>query len=163
MLKQIEKALDLLKDESRFYIISGEKYSWCYDAINHTMYSVDKDIFNKLKVASKNEILDEVNKIDMLKLTPVLNFFSSILVGRENEKIFDYKPNKCTVMINTSNKCNLNCSYCYRDKKHPLSSDISKVKDILNSLITEKKIIELNEELIPQPFLTNIRKHYNFI
>ena len=48
MLKQIESALDLLKDESRFYIISGEKYSWCYDAINHTMYSVDKDILNEI-------------------------------------------------------------------------------------------------------------------
>ena len=137
MLKQIESALDLLKDESRFYIVSGEKYSWCYDAINHTMYSVDKDIFNKLKVASKNEILDEVNKIDMLKLTPVLNFFSSILVARENEKIFDYKPKKCTVMINTSNKCNLNCSYCYRDKKKHVSADISKIKEALDFVTKE--------------------------
>ena len=137
MLKQIESALDLLKDESRFYIVSGEKYSWCYDAINHTMYSVDKDIFNKLKVAGKNEILDEVNKIDMLKLTPVLNFFSSILVARENEKIFDYKPNKCTVMINTSNKCNLNCSYCYRDKKNPERVDISKIKETLDFVTKE--------------------------
>ena len=87
MLKQIEKALDLLKDESRFYIISGEKYSWCYDAINHTMYSVDKDIFNKLKVARRDEILNEVNKIDMLKLTPVLNFFSSYLIALEKRRL----------------------------------------------------------------------------
>ena len=41
--------------------------------------------------------------------------------------------------------------------------NISEVQELLKSLLTEKKIIELNEELITQPYLTNLRKHYCFI
>lgn len=40
---------------------------------------------------------------------------------------------------------------------------ISDAHELLNSLLTEKKKFELNEDLITQPYLTNLRKHYCFI
>lgn len=41
--------------------------------------------------------------------------------------------------------------------------DIDKVKYLLNSLLTPKKVVDLSELDIPQPYLTTIRKHYSFI
>lgn len=42
-------------------------------------------------------------------------------------------------------------------------TNINETKEILNSLLTEKKLIDISDSSIPQPYLTNIRKHYSFI
>ena len=43
------------------------------------------------------------------------------------------------------------------------TKDITKIKHLLNSLLTPKKIIDLTDKDIPQPYLTTLRKHYSFI
>lgn len=42
-------------------------------------------------------------------------------------------------------------------------TNIEQIKILLNSLLTPKKIIDLEETNIPQPYLTTIKKHYNFM
>lgn len=42
-------------------------------------------------------------------------------------------------------------------------NDINKTTDILNSLLVEKKLIDISDSSVPQPYLTNLRKHYSFI
>lgn len=43
------------------------------------------------------------------------------------------------------------------------TTDITKIKSFLNTLLTPKKVLDLSNELIPQPYLTTLRKHYSFI
>ena len=46
---------------------------------------------------------------------------------------------------------------------HTKPHNMKEVKNLLNSLLTPKKLLELSSKTIPQPHLTTIRKHYNFI
>ena len=41
--------------------------------------------------------------------------------------------------------------------------NMKEVKNLLNTLLTPKKLLELSSKKVPQPYLTTIRKHYNYI
>ena len=42
-------------------------------------------------------------------------------------------------------------------------TNINETNELLNSLLTEKKLIDITDSSVPQPYLTNLRKHYSFI
>lgn len=46
---------------------------------------------------------------------------------------------------------------------HTKPRNMKEVNNLLNSLLTPKELLELSSKKIPQPYLTTIRKHYNFI
>lgn len=42
-------------------------------------------------------------------------------------------------------------------------TNLDNAKELLNSLLIEKNLIDISDSLVPQPYLTNLRKHYSFI
>lgn len=100
------------------FTISKEKMKiWFYDSYSHALYSLEKNIFESLNT-HKLTITEFLKENDLEKCTKVLNFFSSVDKVKDDKIPKVIQDTKCNVMINTSNRCNLNCSYCYRDKKH---------------------------------------------
>ena len=71
-----------------------------------------------------------VKNNDLETCVKVLNFFSTIERIKEDKIPQIIQDRKCNVMINTSNRCNLNCSYCYRDKKNSNVISISTIDKI---------------------------------
>ena len=129
--QNILQILDSLKNQKRFFKMETEKKIWFYDSFSHSLYSISKVLWNLVEEKADNasEIFAELSLEELAK---VIGFFSVIYKCR-SDYVNPLEPDKkCSVMINTSNRCNLNCSYCYRNK-----SDIG-----LNNIETVKKTMD---------------------
>ena len=80
------------KNENRFFKIQGNTESWYYDSFTHGLYKIG----DNLEAAEK-----------VLKTV------------KEDIQTVPEKSPSAYVMLNTSNRCNLDCAYCYRNKTNP--------------------------------------------
>ena len=106
-----------MKFKNRFYLFETEKNNYLYDNFTKEIYNVEKEVSENIKKILENDI-NEYNILDFPETCrqDIQNLFNAneISIPTEREK-------KCFITINVSNKCNLNCIYCYRkheNKKH---------------------------------------------
>lgn len=101
-----------LSDGSRFHTIDGFRKRWFYDSYMHILFSMTWEE-------------NEGNHDAEIKL------IKRILEQKDEVAPFVAKK-KCVVMINTSNRCNLSCSYCFRGRNKSSLADIETVKKSLD-------------------------------
>ena len=107
MRKKILSTKKLEKESWRYYFFEVEQQKFCFDCFTHKIYSLNQELYDTLK---KNDF--KATK----KQYPV--FFKKIISKKEliDKKSKNTENTICKVTINISNKCNLDCIYCYRDK-----------------------------------------------
>ena len=129
--KEIKEICECLEDKKRFFCIDGDESTFFYDSYTQSLYGISKKCLALLK--SNFSINSEsYSNLEIEDYTKILNFISTVHKNKKDQ-IIELQPDvKCTVMINTSNRCNLNCNYCYRNK----------AKQDINSLETVKNTIE---------------------
>lgn len=129
--QNILQILDSLNNQKRFFRMETEKKIWFYDSFSHGLYSINKVFWKLVEEKSDNasEIFAELSLEDLAK---VIGFFSAIYKCK-SDYVNPLEPDKkCSVMINTSNRCNLNCSYCYRNKNDICLNNIETVKKTMD-------------------------------
>lgn len=139
MLKEdIQESLNNLKDKRRFFRINGEKKVWFYDANIQGLYSVNKDYLQQIE----NDDLQNIKNFSKLQIedfAQFVNFFAAV----HNNNIDTVPQNpidtKCNIMINTSNRCNLKCTYCYCNKENPSIISLKSMKDTIKYAMTRYK------------------------
>lgn len=129
MKEQIQKVLSNLQNNKRFHKIESEKKVWFYDSFSHSLISLDSRLFRLL---TQEDYLKLMKNINLEENTKILNFLSMINKYSEDKIPVIIPDDKCNVMINTSNRCNLNCSYCYRNKKNVNEMSIKKIDEIFS-------------------------------
>lgn len=138
MYNYCSDTLNILSDEKRFFHVEGEKANWFYDSFSHSMYSMDKLLYQTINGSTPEEIKEFFSELTMKDGTQLLNFLSVVDSFKSDytPKVFTPKAN---AMINTSNKCNLKCSYCYRDDSHKKVVDIDKIKQSIDFIMKRYK------------------------
>jgi len=105
---------------NRFYLFDTEKNNYLYDNFTKEIYNIEKEVSEQIKKILENKI-NTFNLLDFPETSrqDLQNLFNAreITIPSERQK-------KCFITINVSNKCNLNCIYCYR--KHENKSHLTK-------------------------------------
>lgn len=96
----------LLDNSWRFHFFQIDNGYYCFDCFTHTIYSLNTNLYESLINQKYKDIKRNYSKFykQILKASPFT--------------INDFQDDKCYVTINFSNKCNLNCKYCFRKKEH---------------------------------------------
>lgn len=115
-----------LLSQKRLYSFDGEKGKYIYDAFSQNIFPVDESIFNYFFLESSAS-----NNSYSLKEKQNINDFINYL-DTWTGKIQYTELSETHLTINLSNKCNLNCSYCYRDKNNKSEMDIQKAYEIID-------------------------------
>ena len=129
LFNEIKKVIKELNNKERFHRIGDEKSRWIYDSYSHNIYFVNSKLIKEVGFKENwNSFLE--GSID--ENLDFLNFCKSI--KNSSEDIVNPIPvdSKCSVMINTSNRCNLNCSYCYRCKNEASVNNVETIKKTLD-------------------------------
>lgn len=154
-------------------------FSDLYTEVLHKNYTWQEARFiyeevEKLNIKENKDfphIIDELEAIFNTHLNPEYKKYKQEIKYSSNI----LKLNKVTnELLNYLNEENLHefleqeklCPYEEYIRKmiiHTKPRNMKEVTNLLNSLLTPKKLLELSSKKIPQPYLTTIRKHYNFI
>lgn len=91
----------------RFFLFETNDKKFCFDCFTYKIYSLSQGLYN---------LLERVDFRLIKKQFPI--FYKKVIIKPEiKDKGKKRKHEKqCNVTINISNKCNLNCIYCYRNK-----------------------------------------------
>jgi radical SAM protein with 4Fe4S-binding SPASM domain len=137
--QNISNTLDSLKNQSRFYRIETEQKLWFYDSFSHGLYSISKSLWN-LVAENCDNVSRIFSELSLEELAKVIGFFS-VIYKCKTDYVNPLEPDKkCSVMINTSNRCNLNCSYCYRNKNDISLNNIDTVKNTIDFAMKKYKL-----------------------
>lgn len=134
LLNELKKEITKLEDKRRFHTICGKQYEWIYDSYSHKIYRINRNFVEKI---IKNE-----NILEYSSLEENLELFllcKSIKNNTQDHVEFILPEKKCSIMINTSNRCNLNCSYCYKSKTETSVNNIETIKKTLDFVMTKYK------------------------
>ena len=111
-----------LLEQNRFYLFQNKfKKDYLYDAFSQNLYPIEKILSDYL---FSNSV--KYNLLEDEKLFEALKFFDK---WKGNIQYAELPETHLT--INLSNKCNLNCSYCYRDKKQENEMSLAKAFEII--------------------------------
>ena len=94
--------------------------NYLYDNFTKEIYNIEKAVFDNLKKLLDNE----KNTFNILDYPEDCRQDIENLVNAKEIKIHSEREKKCFITINVSNKCNLNCIYCYR--KHENKGHLTK-------------------------------------
>ncbi len=130
LIEDIKEVSKTVKNKNRFHKIKGHKSVWYYDSFSHSMYSIDKKLLEKVEKSSGHENL--VKNLSLEECTKLFNFCNVIKKWSKDIVLPVPPDHHCTVMINTSNRCNMSCSYCYRDKDNPNICKLQTIKETLD-------------------------------
>ena len=115
-----------------------EQKLWFYDSFSHGLYSISKAFWN-LVIENSDNVSRIFAELSLEELAKVIGFFS-VIYKCKTDYVNPLEPDKkCSVMINTSNRCNLNCSYCYRNKNDISLNDIDTVKKTIDFAMKKYK------------------------
>ena len=106
--------------KDRYFLIKKIKTSWIYDAFTNNVYSFPTELVNVLEKKSKDDVVVDIKQ--------KLNQLEDIIPEKKNEKTLN-------VIINLSNRCNLNCSYCYRRKNDNKEVNIEKIDNAITLIM----------------------------
>lgn len=118
----------LLNSSWRFYLFQNDNYFYCFDCFTHKIFCINQKLYELLKNNEYRDIKKQYKK-----------FYKQILQAKPFITK-EYKENRCFVTINFSNKCNLNCKYCFKNKESTLR-DISLSKTSLEEIVKYVKNI----------------------
>lgn len=126
------KTADMLKDDSRFYRFESGTKILFFDGLSYAIKSIDK----KYKPLIENPEGIDPNKVyETEELKSFLQILKTINEWKESENLkYNFNP-ACNIMMNLSNKCNLDCVYCYRDKTAKDKSDSKVAEEIVEFAI----------------------------
>lgn len=134
LFDEIEKVILQLNNSKRFYRINGGNGTWIYDSHSNNIFNLDPELIEK-------GIINEDWNIFLNNSLDTSLRFLSICQGIKNAEqdfVAPLPPNeKCTVMINTSNRCNLNCTYCFRCKTDPSVNNVETIKKTLEFVMKD--------------------------
>jgi radical SAM protein with 4Fe4S-binding SPASM domain len=102
------------------YFFTFMKKNYVFSAYNHKVIALDNKSFLALK-GNKVNITESFDENDV------------ILKSLYDNKISfrNYNEPKCFVTINYSDECNLNCTYCYRNKNSKMKLNVSDFENII--------------------------------
>ena len=127
-MKKFNQPYNFIEDKSRFYKISESNDIWIYDAHAHNVFSLSRTLYNALFLEKNQSLSDVTEKLSIKENSYFFNIINNIMQNEKDNTSFSVKDDSCSVMINTSNRCNLNCSYCYRNKSDPNINNIETIK-----------------------------------
>lgn len=154
-------------------------FSELYSNVLHKNYTwqearyINEEIENLNIKENKNfpHIIDELEKIFNTHLNPEykkykqeIKYSSNILeLNKTVNYLLNYLTEKNFHKYLETSKTNLYEEYIREMILQVRPQNMKEVKELLTTLITPKKLLELSSKKIPQPYLTQIRKHYNYI
>lgn len=130
-MNEIEKLFVDIDDKSRFYTISQSNIIWIYDAYAHNIFSLNIPVYNSLFVEKQKSVSEITATLSIKENAYFFNILNNILRNEKDNTNLIVEDDGCSVMINTSNRCNLNCSYCYRNK---IISNINNIETIKKTI-----------------------------
>lgn len=116
---------------SRFYHITKSKITWIYDSYTNSIYAIKNSYFNAL---FNSELEKKLTASEKVEFNTIRNNIVSLkdIIPESN------KSNSSTnVMINVSNNCNLNCSYCYRNKNDKSIASVEQIKSAIDYIMNQ--------------------------
>lgn len=134
LIYEIKTLLDQLKDPYRFWWVETEHAYWFYDSFINDIFPLKKSLVKNNAPSSKQ--LEQI--ITSLTIDDAANtFYILTKLQMSNKDTVQIQNNTeiANVMINTSHRCTLNCTYCYRDKKDNISANIKLLKDAIDFVI----------------------------
>lgn len=138
-MNNISKVISSFGDESRFYVISTKKSVWFYDCHSQSMFSFERKIYEELVNLKNEEFSSYIAKKSLAESAYILGILNNIKKFEEDKTSFLTPTNKINIMINTSNRCNLNCSYCYRNKNDAGINTIENVRKTIDWVMKDYK------------------------
>lgn len=106
-------------NKNRFFFFNENNKYYCFDDISHKIFFLDKKLFSLLQENKITEIRREYRK-----------FYKTVIL-RKRTNFRNRKNENCYVTINFSTNCNLNCKYCFRNKKDSTTLSTTELKDII--------------------------------
>lgn len=122
--RSLVEQLRQLQSQNRFNLFNSEKQNfYLYDVFSQNLYPVNKVIYDFFI----SENIRNYTKEEESKIQEVLDYLS-----KWNGQIQYAELAETHLTINLSSKCNLNCSYCYRDKDHKNEMSLEKAFEIID-------------------------------
>ena len=117
----------------------------------------------------KEKILDKVIYINSSNANfsndekDLINDYYSLNFDLIKYQFENYQNSSATFCVNLSNACNLNCDYCFNDKKNGTSIDLDKIKKYLDTCFNyfpnkDKYFVDVSGKGEPLLFLDKILK-----
>lgn len=131
----------------RLHPFEGRNGMYLYDAFSQNLYPVSKAVVDFF--FTEADTYHEQDEKEIQNICNHLLKWDGTIRERDN--------GECHVTINMSNRCNLNCSYCYRDKKNFSTIDAEKACEFIeyakNIYMPEAKEIVCSMNLTSEPML----------
>lgn len=102
----------------RFYFFQQSEKKYCFDSFTHKIFELSDELFALLQNRMYKEIQSKYKV-----------FYKSIIKCKPCQKSVK-QSKECLITIDFSNKCNLNCKYCYREKKETASLSFKELHEI---------------------------------
>lgn len=126
-----------LQSQKRIKLFLGaNQQNYLYDAYSQNIFPVKKIVGEILSGTSESSI-----ECDEKQIHELLDYLL-----RWDGKINYHELSETHITINLSNKCNLNCSYCYRDKNNKNEMNLEKAFEIID--YTDKYYKTNNNEIV---------------
>lgn len=109
----------------RFHAYKFNDDYFLYDCFSLKLFSISEDLFLLINKRNTNKIKRKFPE-----------FYNKIINGKQI-KLDNHDENICNVTINFSNYCNLDCEYCYRNKKNKNHMEHESIRDILSFILNE--------------------------
>ncbi len=128
---------EILK-QNRIKLFNGKNGNdYLYDAFSQNVFPIDKEI--EVFLVTENSFVQNEYTEEKIK-----KFFEKLLTWNDVHNV--KRIAKTFLTINFSNKCNLNCSYCYRHKNNKNVMDLEKSFEVIDYANNYFKIE--NDEII---------------
>lgn len=127
----------LLKDSSRFYLYEHKSFTLIYDCYINKFYQINTKSFKIIQNAILNNKEFSNNIRINYEIHEILKKFSQIVATQEIlPMINENSENNIQVMINTGTTCNLDCTYCYRNKQSNIKKSASQIENEIEYVIS---------------------------
>lgn len=114
-----------MKKSCRFYLFEVDKQDFCFDCYTLKVYPVSV------------HLKDLLQKVDYKSIKKLYGKFYTTVVKQKELESKSHRENICKVTLNFSNKCNLNCSYCFRNKNNTLTMRNEDLNDVFDFVINK--------------------------
>lgn len=114
-----------MTENNRFYFFETEKKKYYYDCLINKICLVSDEVYNHVK--DKGLILEGLSEEGRCQLDKIIH---------TNPGVFpEYDTLNANITINYSNECNMNCTYCYRNKKDSKNMSKADIESLFDYII----------------------------
>lgn len=142
-----------MENNKRFFRINSE---YVYDSVTNNLGNISDDVIERINTNKSSKNLKGKEK----------EVFNLLKNAKETEVLSKKNSDETFVTICYSNRCNLNCTYCYRNKqnntKELKNEDFERIADyVINQYNPNSKVYVFSLGLSSEPML-EIEKIQNF-